>query len=118
MSRNSQPTERVVQPWIDAPVEYVEDAEAVPHNPFEDDPTMICLNPMTKQEKLRFFPKFFTGVVTAAAMGKASTDGIDDWESCAVFVPPGKINPSLLTIILYDPGCLPYSGPLASETVR
>ena len=98
MSRNSQPTERVVQPWIDAPVEYVEDAEAVPHNPFEDDPTMICLNPMTKQE--------------------ASTDGIDDWESCAVFVPPGKINPSLLTIILYDPGCLPYSGPLASETVR
>ena len=33
-------------------------------------PTMICLNPITKQEKLKFFPKVFTSVVTAAAISK------------------------------------------------
>ena len=80
--------------------EHIVDATTVLSEAFEDDPTVTYTLPtMSKEQRLAFLPKYFLSLVTSAAMDNASIDGIDNWKSCGILIPPGSHYDNTLAMI-------------------
>jgi hypothetical protein len=43
---------------------------------------------MSKEQRLAYLPKYFSALLTAAALSHASFEEVGDWKSCGVLVPP------------------------------
>ena len=44
---------------------------------------------MSHKARLAYLPKYFDGLLTAAAMNNAIFDETEGWKSCGVLMPPG-----------------------------
>lgn len=74
----------------EARTERVQNATEVLSKAFETDPTItFLLNSMSHEQRLKYLPKYFSALVSAAALNHASIEEVDDWKSCGVLVPPG-----------------------------
>ncbi len=71
-------------------IELVSHATKVLSEAFEDDPTMAYTLPtMSREQRVAFLPRYFESLLTSAATNNASIDGIADWQSCGILMPPG-----------------------------
>ena len=49
---------------------------------------MLCS--MNPKKRLAYLPRYFSALLTAAALNQAIFDEADDWSSCAVWMLPGR----------------------------
>jgi hypothetical protein len=68
----------------------VKEAAQVLSKAFEEDPVITyMLSSMNTEERLAYLPKYFNGLLTAAAMNHGKFDEAGDWKACGVLMPPG-----------------------------
>lgn len=85
--------------------ERVEKAAELLSDAFETDPTVTyILSSLSLEERNSFRPKFFSAMLTAAAINGATFDEANGWKSCGVMFPPRKTLITLRTVLL--PGSL------------
>lgn len=54
---------------------------------------------MSPDARLAYLPKYFDGLLTAAALNKASFAEVDNWKCCGVLMPPGCRVDNIWTIL-------------------
>lgn len=58
---------------------------------FVDDPVLTFLqNNKPRDQRLSYLPHLFRVLVKAAVLNDAVITEINDWEACAIWMPPGK----------------------------
>lgn len=50
----------------------------------------FILNNKSREQRLEYLPQLFHVLIKAAVLNDATITEIDDWQACAVWLPPGK----------------------------
>ena len=70
-------------------VEFLPVATGLLAEAFKKDPTITCILSGLGEKAESYRPHFFHSILTSAALNGAVFNGIGDWKSCGVLMPPG-----------------------------